>query len=233
MDYEPQENDKPPSHYEQVVEVDMRGEAPRIKYEAFALMRQIVNGWCTETKAGILIDLILKVRPSVVVEIGAWGGKSLIPMAHALRANQKGVIYGIDPWDAEASLEEMMHEGNKKHWESQAVHEAVLHGLVSHINQFGLGGHIRLVRSTSEDAPPIPNIDILHVDGNHSEKTSYLDVTKWVPLVKSGGWIIFDDMTWHENGLNTTEKAVKWLDANCIKIGQFKDGCDWGIWRKP
>jgi cephalosporin hydroxylase len=231
MDHDPQENGKPPSHYEQVVEIDRRGEAPQIKREAFAYMRQL-EGWCSEAKAAILIDLILKVRPSVVLEIGVYGGKSLVPMAHAMRANGKGIIYGIDPWDKEASLEEVANESNKAYW-AWVDHEAIMNGLISKIDEFKLNKEIKLIRNTSEGTPPIPDIDILHVDGNHSDKTSYFDVTKWVPLVKSGGWIIFDDMTWYENGTYTTARAVEWLNAHCIKLAQFSDNCDWGIWKKP
>ena len=77
------------------------------------------------------------------------------------------------------------------------------------------------------------SIDILHIDGNHSDYTSYIDVTKWVPLVNPGGWIIFDDMTWYENGQFTASRATRWLDEHCIKFAEFSDICAWGIWVKP
>jgi hypothetical protein len=62
---------------------------------------------------------------------------------------------------------------------------------------------------------------------------SYLDVTKWAPLVKSGGYIILDDMTWCEKGVFTTARACEWLDANCMKFTEFTDTCKWGVWVKP
>jgi hypothetical protein len=92
---------------------------------------------------------------------------------------------------------------------------------------------IKLIRGTSLEVQPIFDIDILHIDGNHSDVTSYIDVTKWVPLVKSGGWIIFDDMTWYENGKFTNARAVEWLDTHCKKIAEFQDNCVWGVWVKP
>ncbi len=220
-----------PSHYEQVIEIGSREDARLIKQEAFNYMRYL-EGWCAESKAGILIDLILKVKPSVILEIGVWGGKSLVPMAHALRANRKGIIYGIDPWNNDASIQETSDEANKAFW-GAVDHEAVMRSLISRIDQFKLNNQITLIRSTSEDAAPIKEIDILHIDGNHSDKTSYLDVTKWVPYVKSGGWIVFDDMTWFENDVYTTARAVHWLNENCIRVAQFKDSCEWGLWRKP
>lgn len=218
----------PPSHYEHYLEPKY---AAKIKQEALNAMAQ-VEGWCSQEKGSILIDLVYKVKPAVVVEIGVWGGRSLVPMAFALKANHKGMIYGIDPWSNEASIESVMNDANKAYW-GVVDHEAVFFRLVQKIGDFNLQNQVVLIPATSEEAEPILNIDILHIDGNHSEKTSYFDVTKWVPLVKKGGWIIFDDMTWYENGVFTTAKAVEWLDKNCIKIAEFKDACVWGIWVKP
>jgi predicted O-methyltransferase YrrM len=178
------------------------------------------------------MDLIFKNRPETIVEIGVFGGKSLVPMAFALKGNKKGKIYGIDPWSNQASIEHVQNEVNR-HWWGTLNLEAIRLGLVSQITRFGLDPYVELIQKTSADTPPIPNIDMLHIDGNHSDPTSYFDVIKWVPLVKSGGWIIFDDMTWYENGTYTTARAVAWLDEHCLKFGEFKDGCVWGIWVKP
>ncbi|MDE3045273.1 MAG: class I SAM-dependent methyltransferase [Verrucomicrobiota bacterium] len=215
----------PISHYESI-----ESKALHVKEYAIACMNQL-QGWCSQEKASILIDLALKIQPQVIVEIGVWGGKSLVPMACVLKANQKGIAYGIDPWSNEASIEEVIHPDNKSYW-GQVDHEAVKLGLVHKIWDFGLQDTIELIQSTSEDAPLIYDIDILHIDGNHSEKTSYFDVMKWVPLVKKGGFIIFDDMTWYENGVFTTARAVEWLNENCMKFAEFSDIAIWGIWVK-
>jgi predicted O-methyltransferase YrrM len=218
----------PISHFEQVI--DRRDATAWVKNQAFWCMDQM-EGWCTQQKASVLIDIILRARPQIIVEIGVWGGKSLIPMAAALKANGLGKIYGIDPWDNAASVQWVMDASNRQFW-GTADHQAILRGLRQKIDQFALGDHIELIEKTSEEAPLIQPIDILHVDGNHSDVTSYLDVTKWVPLVRPGGWIIFDDMTWHENGKLTTSRAVAWLDSHCIKIAEVFDICLWGIWIK-
>lgn len=223
-------HDVPASHYEYVIKANYN-DVSTIKQQGFAYMDQ-VDGWCSYRKAGFLMDLILKAKPQVVLEIGVWGGKSLIPMAYALKANGSGVIYGIDPWSTEASLEEVKDESNIAYW-GTIDHENVMNWLIVKLFQFELKNHVQLIRSTSADAPLIADIDILHIDGNHSDKTSYLDVTKWVPLVKSGGWIIFDDMTWYEKGSFTTAHAVEWLDAHCIRVAVFNDNCLWGAWVKP
>ncbi|HSX11229.1 MAG TPA: class I SAM-dependent methyltransferase [Chlamydiales bacterium] len=222
----------PPSHYEEIIVRSAPHETPsQMKEHVYELMSQL-HGWCSNEKAGFLIDLVLKVKPKVIVEIGVWGGKSLIPMAYALRENNEGIIYGIDPWESKESTEWVMEEVNRAFWEG-ANHHWVLEHLLGKIDQYGLVNQVRLFKSTSEAAPPIPEIDILHIDGNHSEHTSYIDVTKWTPFVKPGGWIIFDDMKWFEKGVFTTSKATHWLDEHCNKFAEITDAnCSWGIWTK-
>lgn len=216
------------SHYEYVM--DVRESVYSLKNQALTSMVHL-HGWCSPQKADFLIDLVLLTKPKKIVEIGVWGGKSLIPMAYALRANQQGVIYGIDPWDNNASLQYLTNEGNKAFWR-YADHGAVYRDLVQKIETSDLVTQVELIPFTSEEAPSIPEIDILHIDGNHSEETSFFDVQKWVPFVKKGGFIIFDDMTWFENDRYTTEKAVQWLDENCFKLAEFIDVCVWGVWVK-
>lgn len=197
----------------------------RTKQEAFFYMDQL-EGWCSKSKASVLIDLVFMLNPKTVIEVGVWGGKSLVPMAHALKVNKRGLAYGIDPWDNLESAEGM--EGVNYEWWSSIDHKKILQGLENKIIEFGLENQIILIKATSQLAPIIPDIDILHIDGNHSEKASTLDVNKWVPLVRKGGIIIFDDITWGTNG-----KAVQWLNENCIKLAEFHEDNDWGVWIKP
>jgi predicted O-methyltransferase YrrM len=226
MDYQ---EAKSPSHFEYVVPRD-KNRAAEIRNRALAMMDEL-TGWCSKEKGAVLVDLILKTRPRIIVEIGVWGGKSLVPMACALKANEQGIIYGIDPWDSKESVTGLFEEVHREFW-SRVDHESILTGLLKKIEEFRLADHIELVRCTSENAAPIFDIDILHIDGNHSEKTSYFDVTKWVPLVKKGGWIFFDDIHWFD-GKETTARSVEWLNANCIKIAEFSEQFGWGIWIRP
>lgn len=222
--------EQPESHFEYVV--DQRYATIGNKTKAYRCM-DLVEGWCSHQKASILIDLILSSGAKTIVEIGVWGGKSLLPMAYTLREiGQNGKIYGIDPWDNQASIEGITHESNIAFW-NYVDHEDVLRKLENVVEAERLCDTVTLIRATSSAAPPINDIDILHIDGNHSDVTSYIDVTKWVPLVKKGGWIVFDDMNWFENGMVTTRRAIDYLNEHCHKIAEINESCLWGIWYKP
>lgn len=226
-----QSSHQPAIHYERVVLTDYRSTLiDAVKKNAFGYMTEL-EGWCTNNKAAILIDLVFLFQPKVIVEIGVFGGKSLVPMATALKVTSKGKIYGIDPWSSAASAEGM--DGVNYEWWSTLDHVAILRGLQEKLFLFDLENHVKLIQSTSENASIIENIDFLHVDGNHSEKASLIDVYKWVPLVRKGGLIIFDDITWSST-TGTNAAAVQWLDENCIRLVELHDtGNDWGIWVKP
>jgi hypothetical protein len=59
------------------------------------------------------------------------------------------------------------------------------------------------------------SIDILHIDGNHTEESAMNDVKLFYPKVKIGGYILFDDVNW-----STTKKAVDFLKETCEVIPQ-------------
>lgn len=225
MDYYENPDIKAASHYEISKDIDRVQAAAAVKLNAFQVMDEL-EGWCSKFKAGVLVDLVLMLKPEKVVEIGVFGGKSLVPMAVACKANNKGIAVGIDPWSTVASVEGQ--DGANLSWWGSIDHEGILRGLVDKINKFGLNDRVALVRNTSEGADIIENIDILHVDGNHSERTALFDVKKWVPNVRKGGVIIMDDLNWEG-----PQKAISWLDASCVRFATFSDnGSDWGIWIK-
>lgn len=184
-----------------------------------------LDGWCPKIKATVLMNLIFNHHPEVVVEVGIFGGKSFIPMAYALKSIGSGVIYGIDPWKSSESV--VGFDDANKEWWGNVDHEQVMRKFISKLHEYHLAGISKIIRATSAEAEPIENIGLIHIDGNHSELSALYDVKKWVPLVKSGGFIIFDDCDW-----NSTKKARDWLDEHCYRITTFQEDNVWGIWMK-
>lgn len=223
-DYSP-----PVSHYEYAIKANNGVDSQKkFKQTAIYAMRQL-HGWCSEYKASTLMDLVWLTRPTTIVEIGVFGGKSLVPMAFAVKASgvDKGMVYGIDPWSPMASAEGQ--DGSNAEYWMTLDHDAILKHLEEKISLFNLSNHMTLVRATSESAAPIENIDILHIDGNHSNDASYYDICKWGPLVRKGGMVIFDDITW-----STIDKALSYLDEHYVKFLIVEDeGNSWGVWIKP
>lgn len=226
MDFLAEEVRVPPPLYEEVlVGKPDYITIPKLKTLVFKLMEDL-EGWCSIEKAALLIDLIFMIRPQKVVEIGVFGGKSLIPIAMALKEIGTGRVIGIDPWSSTESAVGM--KGADADFWSRLDHDQIYRGFFKKIEKLGLENTVLLLQETSAQAEPIPDIDILHIDGNHSEISSLIDVYKWVPFVRSGGLIILNDSNW-----STTKKSAAWLDGSCIRFAEFSDGNVWTIWIKP
>lgn len=159
--------------------------------EALATMP---NGWCTVPKAQALAAVVLAQRPSIAVEIGVFGGRSLIPVAMAMQEVGCGIIYGIDPWDAKASEEGQVGE-NAKWWGKLINHDFIYNTFMADVTRLGVSDFCHIVRKRSDDVTPPENMGFLHLDGNHGPQ-ALNDAQRFAPNVKRGGYCFMDDIGW-------------------------------------
>lgn len=166
------------------------------------------EGWTQPDKLKAIVDVILSTQPNVCVEIGTFGGRSLIAQALALKQNGKGKVYGIDPWRIQDALEgETDSEAIK--WWGKIDMEKILQGATDKVYQYGVEHYATLIRAPSQNVPILfPEIDVLVIDGCHSEVASCRDVEMYVPRVNANGWIFFDDSNWP-----STQKAQRLLET--------------------
>jgi predicted O-methyltransferase YrrM len=183
-----------------------------------------LHGWCTIEKAHALAELIWQEQPKLCVEIGVFGGRSLFAIATAVRATEQGFSVGIDPWCVDSVLEGESDPANREWWAKLDM-ESIFHGAASVLAPF-----IRscgILRATSQDAAQFfgdGSIDFLHIDGNHSEKVSCRDVGLYMPKLRQGGILVFDDVDWR-----STKKAQELVADYCDEV-DFRQ--TWGAYRK-
>lgn len=163
-----------------------------------------IDGWCDWEKAYGLMRLVFEKRPTFVVEIGIYGGKSFIPMAAAVKYNKFGTIYGIDPWNAAASIEGEC-EANRKFWGDECNYENVYAKFMQLVKSLELP--CMIVRKRSDDVARPVRIDLLHIDGNHTGQ-AIKDTEKFVPSVPIGGHVVLDDLDWSGGAVRVSEKYL-------------------------
>lgn len=197
----------------------------RIEREAPAII-----GWCPLAKSYNLAMLIVALRPALVVEIGVWGGKSLIPMAMACGEMDKGRIVAIDPWNAAES--QRGYVGANADWWGKVDHEQVYQGFIGHIERLGLRG-VTVLRSPSDAVSPPPHIDLLHIDGQHSEQ-AIRDVERFASQVRIGGVVVADDLSWHNEGVQHVALAVEKLkELGFIELYRARaEEAEWGVFQR-
>ncbi len=172
-----------------------------------------LEGWCTIDKALDLAATVLTLRPEVSVEIGVFGGKSVIPIALAHSAIGKGQVWAIDPWAANESVKGQNAENDA--WWSKLDHDSVHRKFVDAVVQEGLMGQIHIIRDTSDNVKPPNKIDFLHIDGNHGPQ-AFKDAKRFAPNVRVGGVVFLDDLGWDGGAVG---KAAEFLgDSGFIRL---------------
>lgn len=205
-----------------------------------ALTQHEVEGWCSLEKANMMYNLILETKPTVCVEIGSFGGASILPCALALKENNHGIIYAIDPYTNFNAVE--FFDNNSKHytWWNSIDFEVIYEKFMALQNDYDFKNFCKTLRMTSLEAiNHIPNsIDILHIDGDHNEISVFREVQAYLPKVKKNGYIWMDDIFWpfcpkeaaeaRSKGEKLTfalNKSIDYLEKNgCIKILTLDNG---------
>jgi hypothetical protein len=167
-----------------------------------------LKGWCSQDKSEKLYKLIIDQKPLNIVEIGVFAGKSLFSQAFALKENNLGIIHGIDSWKSIDCVAGMKDE-SAINWWSSLDYENLYKELIDNIQINDLQNFIKIHRMSSEEFSKTIDfeIDILHIDGNHEEENACRDIEMYLPKVKEGGYVWFDDANWHQ-----TQKAVKLIE---------------------
>lgn len=82
------------------------------------------------------------------------------------------------------------------------------HDAVKKINQ-GLGKNVIQILGDSSKIPWELPIDVLFIDGDHTEEGCLKDFLRYAPYVTEGGIIIFDDYTQENNPNNGIKEVVR------------------------
>lgn len=179
-----------------------------------------MNGWAPENKIRDMVKLVLDTKPSLCVELGLYAGRSFLPVAWAMKQNNKGRAIGLDPYTNKACTEGWPADQDHTGWDVNPL-TPYYDELMRTAKHQGLLDWIEVIKERSMDAVgrfADAVIDILHVDANHSEMTSLRDVTDWLPKVKAGGYVWMDDLH-----MPTTAKAVAFLDQHCVVVKNYPD----------
>lgn len=168
-------------------------------------------GWCSVSKSQHLASMVIALHAKTSVEIGVFAGRSLFGMALAHKHIGHGLVIGIDPWTKAAATEG--YTGENETWWGGLNLEKIYQDFVRKVSEMGCNNVVQVVRKKSDDFDPPPIIDILSLDGQHTEQAA-IDVARYAPKIRVGGLIVLDDMTWVNNGIVPVPIAAEWLSKN-------------------
>lgn len=195
-----------------------------------------VDGWCTPVKAQKLYELASSPSCEIAVEIGIFGGKSLIPMALAFADKGHGCIYGVEPWDNGVAVETVTDDDNDAWWRTIDL-VAIKRNFFSHVARLKIEKYVRILEIPSDSATLVfqtsrfaGRIDLVHVDGAHSVEQSVYDCALWLRLLKPGGHLVLDDTNWQ-----SVKGAYDYLKAAAELVHVCDTEADgyFAVFRKP
>jgi hypothetical protein len=165
-------------------------------------------------------DLVATLRPALLAELGVDRGESYFAFCQSAAENRTGTrCFGIDTWRGD------QHAGG---------YDETTFAQVSEHNRANYETFSTLVRSGFDDALgrfDSDSIDILHLDGLHTEAAVRHDVDSWLPKLRPGGILLV-----HDVDVRSKEFGVWKVWAELQARGRswtFHDGPGLGVWQKP
>ncbi len=165
-------------------------------------------------------DLMAALRPSVFVELGIDRGESFFAFCQAAAEHQTGSrCFAVDTWEG---------DGQAGHYDETTYAQVVAH-CRAHYSAFArlLRGTFAMVRPQFFDG----TIDLLHLDGLHSEEAVRQDLADWLPKLRPGGILLLHDVNVRERGFG----VWKCWQELCAQGRSWTHaaGPGLGLWQKP
>jgi hypothetical protein len=172
--------------------------SPYTRFEGRTDLTEKVQGWTGTHK--FLTEIVEKVRPSTIIEIGSYLGQSAITMAKATKTFELGTkMLCIDTW-----------LGSPEHWRSDKCRclrdfDYFAHGISTMYDQFVVN---MILNKVDDMVVPLPNTsknmhdvlkwkgvtaDLIYVDGSHDKDDVCEDVILYAQLLNKGGFLFGDD----------------------------------------
>ena len=153
------------------------------------------DSWCSKEKINLLMDLTCLTHPQVCVEIGAFTGSSVLPVAATLRFQGNGKIFAIDAWSNEEAVKYLDDYDPNKSWWSKVNMVEAIQKFDQTIYSWHLNSYCTKIHESSENVVELlSEIDFLHLDGDYSEYGSCKDVELYLPKVKTAGSILLSNV---------------------------------------
>lgn len=186
-----------------------------------------IPGWFLDARADAIASLVLNTRPKICVEIGVFGGTSLIPIAMTLKFLKSGRVYAVDSWNNNDSIKYMTDDDPNKMWWSTLPLNDTYKNFIRTLKTNKLMKYCTVYKEDSINAASHfkdNSIDLLHWDGNHTFLGAQKEFRAYLPKVKIGGYILVNDINWSVADKLPIQLAADVLFESCELIDSLYEG---------
>ena len=139
-----------------------------------------IDGWLSEAQGEALFDAAASATGrGAIVEIGSWKGRSTVWLAHGARVAGLRVV-AVDP-----------HMGSREDAAARTFDD-----FTRNIAAAGVADVVDpLVMTSALAANRVPGgVEILFIDGDHSDEGAAADADVWLPRLIDGGTVLMHDV---------------------------------------
>jgi Methyltransferase domain len=164
-------------------------------------------------------DLVAVLKPALLVELGVDRGESYFAFCQSALENKTGTrCFGIDTWRGD------QHAGG---------YDETTFAQVSEHNRANYESFSRLIRSTFDEALARfgdESIDVLHLDGLHTEAAVRHDIEAWLPKLRPGGILLLHDVDVRSKGFGVWKIWMELQEQS--RSWTFHEGPGLGLWQR-
>ncbi len=197
--------------------------------KAYLYQAENIEGWVTAEELMKKAEYGYQLQNNaVIVEIGAFLGRSTVMVAGACKLKRSGMVHVIDPFDA--SGDEFSVPVYKAIEEK--LPDSLLNLFQSNIQKTHLEEYVTIHQGTSESI--VKNwkdpIDMLVLDGDQSPEGARSAFDDWIPFLKPGGSLIVHNSAErvyekdHDGHYRVVVESVnppQFSDVICVRMTTF------------
>ena len=166
-------------------------------YNNLDLLPEDLSGWNGDNK--IFGQLIEKIKPNIIIEVGTWKGLSAINMGkHVKKNNLKTTIYCVDTWLGAIEFWDKLNDTKERNLLLKNGYPQIYYQFLSNVVHNDLQDIILPFPNTSENgfryfkSKQIKS-DMIYIDASHEYDDVYRDVSNYINILNQGGVIFGDD----------------------------------------
>lgn len=165
-------------------------------------------------------DLVALLRPAVLVELGVDRGESYFAFCQSVAEHKTGTrCFAIDTWRGD---------------EQAGQYDETTFAQVTAHNRADYEDFSTLMRCPFDAAAEKfsdGSIDVLHLDGLHSEEAVRHDLRNWLPKLRPGALLLMHDVAVRNRGFGVWKVWEELRERG--RSWAFNDGPGLGIWQNP
>lgn len=178
------------------------------------------QGWNSDTP--IFGELIARLRPETIIEVGAWKGASTVHMANLCRyLGLNTIIYSVDCWVGPLGvrLAPTPPSHIPKHWTNPSFYQQFLYN----IKHCGADDCVVPFQAMTVPAAHVlkdwgVKPKLIYVDAAHDFQSAWDDINAYWPLLERGGVMLGDDYR-SQPGIHNVGAAVeKFAKQHRLKV---------------